>query len=88
MNYDTSFIPDKELILLKRFAENSSWFFDNYKEIKEKYKEGYIAIFEKSIIDHDIDQLKLLDRLNKQYDNDLNDINIEYIYKEDPVFIL
>lgn len=84
----TDIFPDKELLMLKRFSDNCSWFFDNYKELREKYKEGYIAIFEQQVIDYDLDQIKLMDRLNKIFDNDLNDVNIEYIFKQDPVFIL
>lgn len=42
-----------------------------YEELKTKYADEYVAIFNGQLIDHDSDELALLRRLDAQYPGDI-----------------
>lgn len=42
-----------------------------YEELKTKYADEYVAIFNGQLIDHDSDELALLRRLDAQYPDDI-----------------
>jgi hypothetical protein len=63
-------MSSSDLELLKRFRNNTEWFDDNYHSLK-KYGGQFIAIYNESIIDSDIDSRRLIDRTKRLYDKSL-----------------
>ena len=84
-------ILQNELEKFKKFKRNSEWFQNHYEELKDKYKDEYVAIdIETNTmdpVDHDKDYETLIKRLREKY-GDLSFFVIEPVYEERPVDIL
>ena len=59
-----------DLKLLKSFRKNTEWFDNNYHSLK-KYDGRFIAIYNESVIDSDIDCRRLVGRIKRLYDKSL-----------------
>jgi hypothetical protein len=81
---------NEEIILekLRNFQADSIWFDRNYEELKKKYKEEWVAVFNKQVIDHGKNLKALLRRLNKNYPDDAGDIVVEFVTMEEVNLIL
>lgn len=44
---------------------NCKWFMVNYEKFKEQYRERFVAVYDKKIVDSDINIEKLMNRLSK-----------------------
>jgi hypothetical protein len=81
---------NEEIILekLRNFQADSIWFDRNYEELKKKYKEEWVAVFRKQVIDHGKNLKSLLQRLSKNYPKDAGDIVVEFVTLEEVDLIL
>lgn len=73
--------------IAKKQMENKKWLDSNYRELKDKYNNKYIAVEEMKVIDSDKDLNSLIERL-KTSKKDLGQIIIEPIYSEDLKLLL
>jgi hypothetical protein len=80
-------LHDKELDRLKRFKKDLDWFQNNYNDLKNDYKNEYVAIKDENLIDHDVNLNHLLNRLKTKYD-DMNSIVVEFINENKEIYIL
>ena len=80
-------LHDKELNKLKQFKKDLDWFQNNYNDLKNDYKNEYVAIKDESLIDHDVSLNHLLNRLKNKYD-DTNSIVVEFINENKEIYIL
>lgn len=55
----------------QRMAREEAAYQTMYDELKTKYAGEYVAIFNGQLIDHDLDELALLRRLDAQYPDDI-----------------
>jgi hypothetical protein len=80
----------EEMILegLRNFQADSIWFDQQYEELKRKYKDEWVAVFHKQVIDHDKKLNALLQRLRKSYFQDVGDMVIEFVSPEEVNLIL
>jgi hypothetical protein len=83
-------IENEESILekLRDFRTDSIWFNQHYEELKRKYKEEWVAIFHKQVIDHGKSLKILLRRLRKNYPKDAGDMVVEFVTLEEVNLIL
>jgi len=81
---------DDEVILesLRNFQADSIWFDRHYEELKKKYKEEWVAVLHKQVIDHGKNLKALLRRLSKNYPKDAGDIVVEFVTLEEVNLIL
>ncbi len=73
---------------LRNFQADSIWFDQHYEDLKEKYKEEWVAVFHKKVIDHGKNLNKLLQRLRKKYSHDVGDMVVEFVSLEEVNLIL
>jgi hypothetical protein len=73
-------------IKARRMIENTVWYQENKKTLREKYSDKYVAIFNKDVIasDEDIDNLRAG---LKEKGIDLDLVLIEFIYPKDMLMI-
>ncbi|MDN5868127.1 MAG: DUF5678 domain-containing protein, partial [Candidatus Nitrosocosmicus sp.] len=73
--------------IIKRSNKNFQWFVTHFNKIKNDYRGRFIAIDNNDVIDSDIEQATLLNRLSEKYD-DIRHIFIHYISEKDYVSII
>jgi len=78
---------EQELKMLEKMEQESKWFNSIYSEIKEKFKNKYIATKDKKILVVDEDFDKLIGKLEKSGE-DSRLINIQFIPSKDLMLIL
>jgi len=83
-------VENEKIILeaLRNFQADHMWFDQHYEELKKKYKEEWVAVFQKQVIDHAKSLKILLRRLRKNYPNDAGDIVVEFVTLEEVNLIL
>lgn len=88
-NVTPSFDYDSKEILarIKEMQSNKIWMEENIHELKENYKDKFIAIYKKKIVDNNSDYKVLIQILKDKY-NDIDLIAIEYIAGDDYYLIL
>jgi hypothetical protein len=72
-------------LMLEKYDDNFLWLVLNYETIKIRYKNKYVAIDDKSIVDDDDDLDKLHDRLKQKYFEKTNYILVKFIPDKDYV---
>jgi hypothetical protein len=80
-------LKDQELSF-DRFAQDMDWIEDQYENLKEKFPEEYVAVFDREVIGHNSDFEKLLEELRSKYGDRVSELAIKYIYKEQPAIVL
>jgi len=83
-------IENEEILLekLRNFRADNIWFNEHYEELKIKYKEEWVAVFNKHVIDHGKSLKILLQRLRKNYPQNAGDIVVEFVTLEEVNLIL
>jgi len=76
------------LQMLSTYEENTKWLNQHYDELKQKYDDEWVAVVNKSVIDHDRDLNRLVDRLRKGYSETYSQIAVEYVTKREIDLIL
>jgi Family of unknown function (DUF5678) len=77
----------EQLEKLKNFKSDVDWFQDNYESLKDQYKGQYVAIKNKTLLDHDNDADKLLERLSENY-GDISSFVVEHIDENKYVYVM
>jgi hypothetical protein len=71
-------VPDRDLEKLQKLKENLDWFDSNYKIFKKDYKNQFVAVKDKRLLDNDINLDRLVKRLKLKDYND--SIAIDFVY--------
>jgi len=73
---------------LSKYEENVKWLNQRYDELKQKYKDEWVAVMDKRVIDHDKSLDRLVHRLRKNYREAYGEIAVEYVTKKEIDLIL
>ena len=74
--------------LISRAAENRSWVSANYVDLARKYRDRWVAVLDKAVIDNDKDLEKLAKRLRKRLDKRYAEVAMEYVTKKPLIMVL
>ena len=74
--------------LISKSAENRSWVSANYTSLTEKYRDMWVAVLDKSVIDNDKDLQKLARRLRRKLSARYSEVTLEYVTKKPIVLVL
>jgi hypothetical protein len=71
---------EKILSFSIRFEEDVKWFYGNYEELKSKYPNELVAVFQKSVVGHHKDIKELRTILEEEFsEEDILHMPIEYV---------
>ena len=71
-------VPDRDREKLQKLKENLDWFDSNYKSFRKDYKNQFVAVKDKRLLDNDINLDRLVKRLKLKDYND--SIAIDFVY--------
>jgi len=74
--------------MLSRFEENAKWLSSHYEELKKRFKDEWIAVLNKTVVDHDRELDRLVKRLRKKYLEAYNEIAVDYVTAKEIELIL
>lgn len=74
--------------MLSRFEENAKWLSSHYEELKKRFEDEWIAVLNKTVVDHDRELDRLVKRLRKKYLEAYNEIAVEYVTAKEIELIL
>ncbi len=74
--------------VISRAAENREWVDANYMNLTEEYRNRWVAVLDKAVIDNDIDLHKLSRRLRKKLADRYSEVAMEYVTKKPIVLVL
>jgi hypothetical protein len=74
--------------VLSCYEENAKWLSGNYGELKKQFDGEWVAVLDKTVIDHDIDLTDLVKRLRKKYSKVYSQIAVEYVTTKELDLIL
>jgi hypothetical protein len=79
---------DEKLILkqLRSFSRSTSWIAKNMERMRSDYPDQYIAVYNRKVIDTDVDFDTLFRRLEGKYD--MSQVTIEFIPSEELILVL
>jgi hypothetical protein len=83
-------IENEKIILekMRNFQADHIWFSQQYEELKKKYKEEWVAVFHKQVIDHGKNLDTLLRRLRKKYPLEVGDMVVEFVTLKEVMLIV
>ena len=73
---------------IKEFESNTKWIDDHYQELKAKYPDEYVAVWNEKVVGHGMELPSLMETLWKCYPEDYRHTPVEYISTEDVHLIL
>lgn len=79
---------EKEVAQLEEFERNCRWLDKHYDSLRPLYAGRYVAVLKQQVVDQDEDIKVLMDRLEKNYPDDEDVADIEYVSFEDFEMIL
>ena len=79
---------ESTVAVLSRYEENAKWLSSNYEKLKTEFNNQWVAVLDKTIIDHDSDLSKLVKRLRSKYAKAYSEIAVEYVTTEELDLIL
>ena len=71
----------------KRFEKNVDWFQSNYDELKQKYKDEYVAIDNQEVLGHGPDLERLIEEMRRKH-KDLGPFVVEFLTEKKLQLIL
>jgi hypothetical protein len=74
--------------VLSNYEENAKWLIKHHQKLKTKFNNEWVAVLNKTIIDHDRNLNKLVKRLRKKHPKAYSQIPIEYITTKEIELIL
>jgi thiaminase len=74
--------------VLSRYEENAKWISKHYEELKKRFRDEWIAVWKGSVVDHDRELSRLVERLRKKYPDNYNEIAVEYVTAKEIELIL
>ena len=79
---------ESAVTILLNYEDNTKWLSNNYERLKKKFNDEWVAVLDKTVIDHGPDLAKLVKRLKQQHSNVYNQIAVEYITTKELNLIL
>ena len=79
---------ESAVAVLSSFEENAKWLSNNYEKLKKEFNNEWVAVLDKTVIEHDSDLAKLVNRLRKKYANVYSQIAVEYVTTKELDLIL
>lgn len=73
---------------LKQFEEDMNWINEHYEELKQNYSEQYVAVHNRTVVDHDKEIKNLMARLREKYRERASSLAIEFITAKKDELIL
>jgi hypothetical protein len=70
---------ESAVVVLSRYEENVKWLSRHYDRLKMKYKDEWVAVLNKTVVDHDRELARLVERLRKKYPDAYSEIAVEYV---------
>ncbi len=74
--------------VLSEYEDNVRWISKHYGELKKRFKDEWIAVLNRSVIDHDRELVRLVERLRRKYSEVYNEIAVDYVTVKDIELIL
>lgn len=74
--------------MLSRYEENAKWLSSHYEELKKRFKDEWIAVLNKTVVDHDRKLGRLAKRLRGKYSEAYNEIAVDYVTAKEIELIL
>jgi hypothetical protein len=74
--------------VLSSYEENGKWLSSNYGELKKQFNGKWVAVLDKTVIDHDADLTELVRRLRKKYSKVYSQIAVEFVTTKELDLIL
>jgi hypothetical protein len=74
--------------VLSKFEEDTKWFIMHYDELKEKFDGEWVAVFDKQVVDNDVNLDRLIGRLEVKYPIDFRNMVLEFVTKKKIEMIL
>ena len=73
---------------MKAFEANSIWIGSHYRELREKYPDEYVAVWEERVVEHGPEIPAIMESLRGKYPDDYRHIPVEFVNSEDIELIL
>jgi hypothetical protein len=70
---------ESAVVVLSRYEENARWLSRHYDRLKMKYKDEWVAVLNKTVVDHDRELARLVGRLRKKHPDAYSEIPVEYV---------
>lgn len=70
---------ESAVVVLSRYEENAKWLSRHYDRLKMKYKDEWVAVLNKTVVDHDRELARLVGRLRKKHPDAYSEIPVEYV---------
>ena len=74
--------------LLSNFEEDVQWLDMSYEQLKDRFDEEWIAVFDRQVVDHDINLERLMGRLETTFPKDFRNMVLEFVTKKKVEMIL
>lgn len=74
--------------VLSGYEENAKWLSNNYEELKKQFNGEWVAVLNKTVIDHDTDLTVIVRRLRQKYSKVYGQIAVEYVSTKELDLIL
>jgi hypothetical protein len=75
-------------VVLSRYEENVRWLSMHYDRLKMKFRDEWVAVLNKAVVDHDRELARLVERLRKKYPDTYREIAVEYVTTREIELIL
>jgi len=79
---------ESTVVVLSRYEENVRWLSRQYDKLKMKYRDNWVAVLNKAVVDHDRQLARLVRRLRKKYPDAYSEIAVEYVTAREIELIL
>lgn len=74
--------------VLSKYEDNVRWISKHYDGLKKTFKDEWVAVLDKTVIDHDRKLVRLVERLRKKHSEIYNEIAVEYVTVKEIELIL
>lgn len=82
-------ISKEEHEIFKNFGINARYLAQHKNDLRPKFGDNYVAVYNCAVVDFDKDDIKLRERIEKRYGGyKAKSVVVQYIYKVEPHFIL
>jgi hypothetical protein len=79
---------ESAVAVLYRYEENVRWLSRHYDRLKMKYKDEWVAVLNKTVVDHDREMARLVERLRKKHPDAYSEIAVDYVTAREIELIL
>ena len=79
---------ESAVAVLSSYEQNAKWLTQNLEKLKKEFNNQWVAVLNKTVIDHDSDLSKLVGRLRQKYPQVYSEIAVEYITTKELDLIL